>query len=321
MAHARPGGLPDSPGYPGAAVSRVLPVLRLAVALTLVVLVLRGVDPGEAAARMREAPWWGYAAPWAILLVNGGVHALRLGVLLPEPRPPWSEVLRSVLVGNFFGLFLPTGGGDVAKVVALGRTTGRFEEAVAALLLSRLLELVPWGLLLIWGAAGVLPGRLPAMEALAWVTAAGMGGVLGLAAAAWRLGPGRRPTLPGWAEARVRRLEGFRTTPARLAACLGLTFPFALLNCLAAWTVLRAYGVGLSFPVVMGLVPTLDVLIALPVTVSGVGVREGVFVHGLAAWGVAAPTALAVALTRWTGELFRAALGGLWWAAGRRGPA
>lgn len=298
--------------------SRVVAILRLLVALALLGLVLARVDPGEAADHMRAAPWWAYAVPWALMVVNAGVHTLRIGVLLPAPRPPWRDVLRSVLLGNFFGLFLPTGGGDVAKVVALGRATGRFEESLAALLVSRLLELVPWGLLLVWGALAVLPGRLPAMQALAWVTAAGMAGALGLAAAAPRFGTPRLGWLPAAVARRVDRLRAFRASRAQVLACLALTFPFALLNCLAAWTVLRAYGVGVSYPTVMGLVPTLDVLIALPITVSGVGVREGVFLHGLAAWGVAPPVALAVALTRWTGELFRAGLGGLWWAAGRR---
>lgn len=309
-----------SRGIASIRVSRVLVLFRLLLALALLGLVLARVDPGVAADHMRAAPWWAYAAPWALMVVNAGVHALRLGVLLPAPRPPWREVMRSVLLGNFFGLFLPTGGGDVAKVVALGRATGRFEEALAALLVSRLLELVPWGLLLVWGAMAVLPGRLPALEALAWATAAGMAAALGLAAAALRLGTPRLRWLPAAVARRVDRLRGFRASRAQVCACLALTFPFALLNCLAAWIVLRAYGVGVSYPTVMGLVPTLDVLIALPVTVSGVGVREGVFLYGLAAWGVPPPVALAVALTRWTGELFRAGLGGLWWGMGGRAP-
>ena len=36
-----------------------------------------------------------------------------------------------------------------------------------------------------------------------------------------------------------------------------------------------------------------DVIIALPLTVSGLGVREGMFVHAFGAWGVAEPVALA----------------------------
>jgi hypothetical protein len=49
----------------------------------------------------------------------------------------------------------------------------------------------------------------------------------------------------------------------------------------------------------------------LPVTLSGVGVREGVFVHALARFGATEELAVAIALTRWTGELGRAAVGGL----------
>lgn len=296
---------------------RAAVVLRLLVALGLLGLVVGRADPGEALARLRAAPWWTMAAPIVLLTLNSGIHALRLLVLLPAPRPPGREVLRAVLVGHFFGLFLPTGGGDAAKVVALRRSAGSLETAVAAMAVSRVLELVPWGLLLVWGAWGVLPGRLPWMVTLAWVTAAGMGGALLLVALARGAPAALARRIPGALGDRLRRVAAFRAPPGGLAACLGLTVPFALLNCLAVWAVLRGYGAGLSYPTVLGLVPTLDVLIALPVTIAGVGVREGVFVHGLAAWDIAPATALAVAFTRWTGELFRAGLGGLWFAAGR----
>lgn len=58
-------------------------------------------------------------------------------------------------------------------------------------------------------------------------------------------------------------------------------------------------------------------------TISGVGVREGVMARALAPYGAAPTLAVAIALTRWTGELGRAALGGvlLWVDRGAgRGP-
>lgn len=289
--------------------SRLWFVLRLLFAVGVLAFVFSRVDPGDAADALAEAPWWAFVVPSVLLLVNSGVHAFRIRVLLPEPRPRFAPVLRSVLLGNFFGLFLPSGGGEAAKVVALGRSIGNFEVAVAALALSRVLELVPWGLLCLWGGLVILPGRLPEYVPLALGTAGGFLFVLLLFPVVARVG--RHVPLPAFVADRILRVLQFRTSRRAILTCLVATAPFALINCFVVWAILRAYGVALSYPTVLGLIPTLDVIIALPITVSGIGVREVVFVHGLGAWDVAPAVAIAASLTRWTGELFRSGLGGL----------
>ncbi len=291
-------------------------VVRVLVAVVLLAVILGRVDPGEAADRVRAAPGWVFVVPSALLVVNSGIHAVRILVLIPSPRPRFLPVLRSVLLGNFFGLFLPSGGGEAAKVVALGRAIGDFETALAALATSRLLELIPWGLLCVWGALFVLPARLPGYVWLAWLAAGGFAAVLiGVWFVAPRLGA---VPLPPALRDRLARVVAFRPPRRRLAASLAAAVPFAAINCLVVWLVQWGYGGPLSYLEVAGVVPTLDVLIALPITVSGVGVREAVFVDGFGAYGIIAPVALAIAFTRWSGELFRAGLGGLVFLAGAR---
>ena len=89
------------------------------------------------------------------------------------------------------------------------------------------------------------------------------------------------------------------------------SFPYAFINCLNVWLIGLAFGLSWRYDDVLGLIPAADALISLPVTLSGVGVREGVFVHALARFGATEELAVAIALTRWTGELGRAAVGGL----------
>lgn len=296
---------------------RALVLLRLFVAVAVVAFVYTRVDPGEAAAVLAAAPWWAWVVPAVLLTVNSGIHALRLVLVLPAPAPPLHVALRAVLLGNFFGLFLPTGGGEAAKAVAIARAAGGYEPAFAAMFTSRLLELVPWGLLCVWGAVGVLPGRLPGWIPVAWAAAGGFAAlVIGVVLLA--RGVVRVP-LPDAVATRVDRLARLRPPPARVVACLAAAVPFAAVNCFVVWVVLRAYGVRLSYPEVLGLIPTLDVVISLPVTISGVGVREMVFADGLRPWGAPATTAVAVALTRWSGELFRAGIGGVLFLLGPLG--
>lgn len=288
---------------------RVWFLARLFIAGALLAVVIGRVDRGEAAAVLRAAPGWVFVVPAALLFVNSGIHAIRIRALLPAPVPAFLPVLRSVLIGNFFGIFLPSGGGEAAKVVALGRATGDFDTAVAALATSRLLELVPWGLLCVWGAVGVLPAHLPQYVWLAWATAVGFAAVL---LGVWGIGPhlGRVP-LPASVRGRLSRILAFRPPPRGLLTSLLAALPFAAINCFVVWVVQHAFGGPLDYPEIMGVIPTLDVVISLPVSVSGVGVREAVFVDGFGAYGVAPAAALAIAFTRWTGDLFRAGVGGV----------
>lgn len=295
--------------------SRAWLVLRIVLTIAVLGAVLYRADVGEALAQARRAPAWVFALPSALLFLNSGLHALRLRLLL-DPAPPVREVLRLVLLGNFAGLVLPTGGGEAVKGLALARLVGGVEPAFAALLASRLLELLPWGLLLFWAAAGVLPARLPGwvgptlLAGLAMVAAFGVLLVLltwPVRALGW---------IPHWAgRARLIRLASLRVGPGRIAACAALAVPFALTNCFVVFAILRGMGAPVTYPDILGLVPAMDVIISLPVTIAGMGVREGMFVEGLRPWGVAPSVAVAAAATRWSGELFRAGVGGLWWLA------
>ncbi len=61
-----------------------------------------------------------------------------------------------------------------------------------------------------------------------------------------------------------------RVPPGRLLACLGLAVGFALVNTTVVWIILHGYRVPLAWGTVLGLVRAADILIALPITVSGV---------------------------------------------------
>lgn len=313
------------PGRPRRLRAALVTVSRLALGALILWLVFREANPWEAIERARAAPTWVFVLPAVLLFFNSCVHAVRLRLLLPPPDPaagvpaaPFPGVLRSVLLGNFVGLILPTGGGEAVKVLALSRLTGDFETALATLGLSRVLELGPWGLLLFWGAFDVLPERLPAYVGPTVLGGVTMLAVFGLALTTLRWPDRVLAVVPAWAgRARLVRLAGVRAPWPRVLACGLLAIPFALVNCFVVYAILHGFGAALPYRDVLGLIPTLDVIISLPITISGLGVREEMFVRGLAAWNIDPATALAVASTRWSGELFRSLLGGALWALSR----
>jgi uncharacterized membrane protein YbhN (UPF0104 family) len=293
-------------------------LIRLTVSAAVVALVWRQLAAGEVLGLLASAPWWAFAVPTALMLTNAWLHALRTKLLLRAAGvsvplwPLYGALLRAV----FVGLVLPTGGGELAKVAMVGRLTGRPDAALAALAAARLLELIPWSALLLFGLASGIIGHDPLLVVTATIASSAFLGAVLIAAVGARLGPALARRLPGrlglFAERSAQALLAVGQQPALVAAALALAVPFALLNGLAIWTALHGHGIALRYIEVLAIFPAADVLTSLPITISGVGVREGVFVHVLAPFGVGEAAAVAAGLTRWAGELGRAAVGGLW---------
>jgi hypothetical protein len=96
------------------------------------------------------------------------------------------------------------------------------------------------------------------------------------------------------------------------------TIPVALINVGVVTLVLAGFGISLPYSDVMALAPAADTVIALPVTINGIGLRESAFEILLEPLNVSAELAVAVALTRWVGELQRAGIGGVLFLIGDR---
>ncbi len=303
-----------------------LRLLRASLAVVLLAAVSRQVHPGEALAQLRAAPLWIWPSTLSLFLVNTALYAARVSALMPQPAP-LPALIRATLVANFAGLALPSGGAEAAKVVTIAPCAGGAQRALAFIAAARLIELVIWGGLVAWGAAAVLPGRLDPLVPVAWLSAAGF--ALGAAALALslrhgggllrRLGPrdGLAGRLLGFASGVSEPFAAMAAAPGRLLRSGSWALLFALNNCLCAWLILRAYGLEIPYGEVLGLIPTLDIFLSLPLAPANLGVREVVFLNALEPYGASAAVALAVAYTRWAGHLGRAAIGGLIFAMGR----
>lgn len=299
-------------------------LLRLAITAAVAGWVWRQVAAGDVVTLLASTPWWAFVVPTALMLLNAFIHAIRVRLLLRAAGveaavwPLYGALLRA----SFLGLVLPTGGSEVAKVATVGRLIGRSEAALAALLAARLLELVPWTALLLLGLWAGVAERDPLLGAAAIGFSAAFSAAVAVAVVGvWR-GPvvvGRLPGRVGrFARRSAEALVAVGRRPRLVGLALLLAVPFALINNVAIWAALRGSGVeALGLGEVLCLFPVADTLIALPVTISGIGVREGVFVRALAPWGVGEAQAVTAGLVRWVGELGRAAVGGVWLTASR----
>jgi len=277
--------------------SRARTALKVAVSTALLGWILHTIAErdglAELSARMGSLVW-----PWiaaAVLLQLGavvlGVHRWRLlleaqGLTVPTPL-----LFRSYLVGRFVGAFTPsTTGLDVYRAVDIGRRTGDAVRSAGAIVLEKLVGLVGLSLL----TFALLPAgasRFYGAAGLAAAAAMGLTATLGLRfLRAPRVPAFVAARLPAGLRERLDRATALLTTRplgrGTLASVLGLS----LLSHLFTTAVFVATGLALHVAVT-----PLDLLVVgnaiviatlVPISVGGVGVREGTAVLLLGLLGV-----------------------------------
>jgi len=224
-----------------------------------------------------------------------------------------------VLVGIFLSLFLPSAAlAEGARTYAFGRRYGELQRNFAAALFARAagfgvqLAVVAVAMALSWRAvADLLAGSRLAFDPGASVAIALVVLLLALPLA-WRF------------RARARSFAadffGFaRNDRRRLARVLWLSLGIQLGVMLTTWALFRSVGVTLAAWHV-ALIPNLiSILLLVPMSLGGVGVREYLSIllfGGLAA--VAAETTLAASLLVYVYWFALAATGGAWMLYRRR---
>jgi len=276
--------------------------------------VIQQVEWSVVSAAISALPVWAYAVPAVVICINTVVQSLRLRwVFLALGEDCKLTVLLDCLFrGSFVGLALPSGGNEVAKCALIAASGPGMRKSLSAMASVRVLQLPTWILLLVWGLVSGVLSDAPVLEwaASLFIGAASM--VLCVAAVA-------RGSLPHWVP-----LKGYLESlqaDFEMVRCNGLVMLFvaslgvvlAMLNCSVVWALLVASSTELPFGTVLAFVPAADVLIWLPISISGVGVRESAFAMALVPWGIPVASAVAIGITRWTGELARGAIGCMLW--------
>lgn len=277
-----------------------LPV-RSGVTAALVALVVSRVDVGAAFALLRATSPCALGLVAAVTVLSMVLWALRWQRILTHlgERVGFAAVFRELSIGITFNLALPTSvGGDFVRAHRLAPQLRQGAHAWASVLFERVVGLFALVLLStvglsFWADPGAL---LPAVVGLgALLAGLALLGARPLRALARRLGP-RFSRLATALEGVAAALDGPLGRSAVRAETLvfSLAFQGIALSLLvpAAWPFLDpAALLGIYLGVPIALVATL-----LPVSIGGLGLREGMFVVVLAPFGVSAERALFLAL-------------------------
>lgn len=220
---------------------------------------------------------------------------------------------RFYFIGMFFNVFGPsTLGGDLVRSLYLG--DGRRPAlAFSSVVFDRLSGLA---VLMAMGAVALLASpqyRFP------WpLTVAVVSGGLGLIFVWWTLPMlvGLLPTHNRFRRQVEHDLAPFWRDRAMLFRVMAVSLGFHLSQVVLQWVLARAAGVHVPLGYCLVFHPLLAFLTALPVSISGLGVREGSYLYFLGRMGIAEPAAVTIGLLWWLVTLIGGVVGGAVFVAG-----
>jgi uncharacterized protein (TIRG00374 family) len=297
---------------------KLLNLLKVCLSLALLALLLKQVGWQQTLETLGKAKVSYLAAAFVLYLVGIVVRAYRWQILLSALRMdiPLTKLTALYFAGTFFNNILPTGiGGDVVRVYELSKQSKRPIESVGTVLLDRATGLLVLFLMALLALPFSYQLIAPSITAAILLLCLGSWAVLGLVL--------RRDWLERWGLLRIMgKIKQVRELYESVTICgleaiggaLAISFVFNVL--LIAVNYLIALSLGLAIPLWYFLlfIPLISFLLILPISLSGLGVREGGYVYLFAQAGVSAPLALAMSLLFYAVNVATGLIGGVLYA-------
>jgi len=263
--------------------------LKMTVSAFLLTFVLRKVGLQNILSHLKNMDLRFFFLSSLIYVLTVVLASLRWGILLNNSQPR-IKLISLCLIGSFFNHFMPGAvGGDAVKAYYLYKETGRGGSSLGSVFLDRYVGYVALlSIGLISGIAGY--GELKALG-LHWLTPSLF--ILFLAGSLLFFGLriGRRYKA-------VADFYDFFHDTLRDRRAIGQAFLLSLL--IQVLTILEIYAVSLglgqqpSFTALFVFVPLIITVMMVPVSISGLGLREGAFVVLFGLTGISAEASAAI---------------------------
>lgn len=280
---------------------------RVAIAAGLTALLLWQSDPGAVWQAARGADWRFILLACALVAIDRVLMAYRWFALLaplePGRRPPAGTVMRIFFVSTFVGTFLPASvGGDAVRAYGLSKEGVRGVDAVASVLMDRLLGVVSILMVAVGGAflvRGLIDIRalFPALALLGMLCAAALAVVFSPRAAVAVAGvlavlPRGRETA-GRLVSAIQRYASFHVPMTNVLIC---SVAVQILRVLQTYCLGLALGLTVPTGVYFALVPIILLIVLMPITINGIGTTQAGFVWLFGRAGVASAPAFALSV-------------------------
>lgn len=216
---------------------------------------------------------------------------------------PFMAVMRVIWVSNFIGAVTPSSmGADVVKVVGLGRYMENTSEALSSMAIFRL---AGYAILFMMAAfsAFMFPERIPDSPMISAITislAAGAGlAVLGVALSKWAvklsgilLGKAGLGAIQDRIERLYSTFISYILKPRVIVIVAVGALALQVLRVTYVFLLSMAMGFNVDLAVFFVFVPVITAVMLIPVTFSGIGLREGSYIFLFGYAGLAPAQAL-----------------------------
>ena len=301
---------------------RLFDLAKLVISAALLYFVLSRVGLEQTVDKLRSADVTLLLLALALFIFGVYLRAFRWRALLSDRglHVPITTLTQLYFIGQFFNTFLPTGfGGDVVRVVELARYGVSKSDSLSTVFLDRLSGLMAFflmtlialpfaGQLIPPGIFGILVIMSAVSVAVTWLmferrfTTRLMNGLFA------------RVRFPF--QAKIERLyESMRANSTRATAeAMAIGFLFNLLLIAVNYLVASALGQHIAVSYFFLFIPIISTLLLLPISLNGLGVREGAYVLLFASAGVGSAAAVSISLAFWAITVLSGLIGGVVYA-------
>ncbi|MBT9316375.1 lysylphosphatidylglycerol synthase transmembrane domain-containing protein [Leptothoe spongobia] len=285
-----------------------LTVVKITVSLILIALIVTQVDFVEAGQHIQTLSWpfvafallfytglqWLSCWRWQMVLKSQG-YQVRL-------RP----LMSSYFAGMWLNIFLPGSlGGDVYRVYQVSQRTQDSEAALVSVFLERFTGLAALSAIAVMGLppAFQLVGRWDIIALFLGAVGALVGAVLLIMS----------PRLLQWAEPWLMRLSlgaiaarftkiqtllhQFAKDRSALVSSMGLSFILQLGIVIYHFLIAQQLAISISFLALVVFIPIVVVITLLPISLGGLGLKEGLWIYLFSRVGLSSEEALLLSLT------------------------
>jgi len=298
-----------------------LSLLRMLVSLGLLAFLLTKVGARETWETLRSADLRYFLAALAIYLVGVVLKSYRWQILLraQEVETPLPKLVSLYLIGSFFNQVLPTGfGGDAVRIYEFAQYSRRPAISITTVVVDRFT-----GLLVLFAMASLALAfgyQLVAPEVRAAIIFVFLGSLFITWAfsqrAIWRRlrGLPLLSSLPRRGGVRKLYESAQAYTLAPFARALAVSLAFNILIMVINHLVALSLAVQISPVYFLLFIPLISFLLILPISFSGLGVREGAYVYLFTQAGVPDRLALAMSLCIYGMTVVTGLIGGVLYA-------
>ena len=294
---------------------------RALVAVSVFGYILHSVDVSSVVTQLNPATAWAFVAGVLMLFGQLGLCAARWRLLFEpgSPRPGFADSYWAFIEGQFFNQALPsTVGGDAWRIVRLRAIGVSLRAAAASVFMDRASGAVGAAILAIIASAVLWHHGVDARLTVP-VCCLGVAVIGGMAMFVAILHLGRLPIRRlSRLQNAIAELQGSLVLDRRYLASLGYSVTGHCVCGIALYVVARSIGIDLSPVLIVSVTVAVILILIIPISLGGWGLREAGFITLLAPLGVNSQDALLISILFGLMTLVSALPGGLSLLADRR---